>query len=451
MAAKKKPIHVLVGCFDVSGDHHTANLIKLARKKYPNRFVFSALAGQEVKKLSQSKSNDIIFLEDTCLESSVGLLEGVRFYLSTVRLFKKIEKYVDACAEIKYVDGSKSQKKSRLLDNQKLSKKSHENPNENSYGFALAKSVSPPGAVNLLLCVDGQSRNLELAARLRKKKITTAYFFPPPVFIWGKWNIKKLKKFDLLLCPFLQNHRVLHQAGAKSIYIGHPFATKEEMAVGKKNTLLLKSKKGNHPLAQPLLSIFPGSRVQEIEKMTIPFLEAALVLLKKYPHLHCVISLSHEKFKSVLEKQIANLTKDDAEKKKLVKKIPIIYGKWNDIIARSTFAYLCSGTVTLRAALAGTPHLIAYRISALSFLLGRLLVYVKFIGIANIIANRELAPEFINSRANANEFVKAAEPYLKDKKLGEKKRAEFKRHLQKIYCSNPFDKMLKALLELMKK
>lgn len=441
MAAKKKPIHVLIGCFDVSGDHHTANFIKLTRKRYPNRFIFSTLAGQEVKKLAQKKpaknqTNDIIFLEDTSLESSVGLLEGLRFYLSTISLFKKIEKYIDTCANIK----------NDIKNKEKPNKTSNQTSCRLDFGFPLAKSVVPPGPIDLLLCVDGQSRNLELAERLRKKKIPTAYFFPPPVFIWGKWNIKKLKKFDLLLCPFLQNHQVLKKAHAKSIYIGHPFATKEEMAVSKKSDRQLKIAAN-----QPLLSIFPGSRVQEIEKLTIPFVKAALVLLKKYPNLRCIISLSHEKFKTLLDEQISLLVKNDIDQKKLVKKISVIYGKWNEIIAHSTFAFLCSGTVTLRAALAGTPHLIAYRISALSFLIARFLVYVKFIGIANILANRELAPELINRQANFHQFVKTAEPYLKDKKLVEKKRREFKTALQKIYCKDPFDKMAKALIELMEK
>ena len=252
MAAKKKPIHVLIGCFDVSGDHHTANFIKLTRKRYPNRFIFSTLAGQEVKKLAKEKpaknqTNDIIFLEDTSLESSVGLLEGLRFYLSTISLFKKIEKYIDACSSIK----------NGIKNKEKPNKTSNQTSYGLDFGFPLAKSVVPPGPIDLLLCVDGQSRNLELAERLRKKKIPTAYFFPPPVFIWGKWNIKKLKKFDLLLCPFLQNHQVLKKAHAKSIYIGHPFATKEEITISKKSDRQLKIAAN-----QPLLSIFPGSRVQ---------------------------------------------------------------------------------------------------------------------------------------------------------------------------------------------
>ena len=406
--------HILISCFDVSADHHAVELIEFARQTYPGRFVFSVIGGQELEKISKNSSfNDIVFLETstTATKSTVGFLETARYILPTFTLFHRIVKYVKSCQEI----GTKS----------------------------------PFGKIHLHLSIDGQGRNLPLADKMKKLGLKIAYFFPPPVSVWGKWNIKRLQRYDLVLNPFFQDHTIFQKNNVTSVYTGHPFATREKVIRTETPQEKWKQRIG-YEKNDKILSVFPGSRPQEIKNLTNLFLKSAIDVKSKMPEVKCIISLSHERFAKDIEKEKDSLrSKLGQEQAKILDEMKIIYGKWDEILLASDFCILCSGSVTIKAAIYGKPSVCVYRISKLSSIIIRFLVTVDFISLPNILTNKEIYKELINKDATVDNISAEAIKYLSSEEHVRQMKKNLKVVLRIMQTYEPFDILLQSIATIL--
>ncbi len=358
-------ITILITCFDISGDHNGYDLILYARRHYPKKFRFLCLAGERIRKLEGS---DVIMIKDHITESSVGIIEGMQYLFSTLALFRWFRSYLKR------------------------------------------------NKIDIHLCIDGQGRNLVLGKISKQTGIKTVYFFPPHVSIIGKWNVKKMKWFDLILNPFLADHQIYSKAGHRSVYTGHPF--QNILTDDYQPEILGKT----YPY--PLVSIFPGSRYQEIKTLLPVFLSTVKQLQKYYPQYSWVVSLSHEDFRPLVERDIHNHGV----------KVDIIHDHSEAIMAQSYFILACSGTTTLKASFFGAPHFIAYKISWSTYLIARFLIYVDYIGMVNIAVNRPVVNEFINHHLSVGALVKETGRYLGDPGLREDKSKELREICQKYFC-----------------
>src|SRR5258708_2882288 len=125
----------------------------------------------------------------------------------------------------------------------------------------------------------------------QKLGLKTVYYFSPPVSIWGKWNIRRMRPYDLLLCPFQSDVDLYLSGGVKCLWTGHPFSLLEKSPDRKS----YRKKLGFDP-DRKLVALFPGSRFQEIEKLTFLFLKVAARLQDADPSLQFVLSLAHPDF-----------------------------------------------------------------------------------------------------------------------------------------------------------
>jgi lipid-A-disaccharide synthase len=173
----------------------------------------------------------------------------------------------------------------------------------------------------------------------------------------------------------------------KATYVGNPLADSRR---GDDRAL------GLDP-ANPVLAVLPGSRRQEIARLWPTMLSAARLLREKRPGLQIVVPVA-----PTIERSLLGMAPD----------VIFIEGRAPEILAAATAALVASGTATLQAALARTPMVVVYRVSWLTWVIGRLLVRLKFVSLPNLLAGGPLVPELLQSDCTPKRIAAAAAPLL---------------------------------------
>jgi lipid-A-disaccharide synthase len=253
---------------------------------------------------------------------------------------------------------------------------------------------------DLVILIDFADFNLKFAWFARRADVPVLYYVPPQVWAWRRWRVRTLaKRADQLAVVFPFEATLYERAGGRVKFVGHPLLDRLGPTPNRAETL---SRLGVKPGAR-LLALLPGSRRSEIRYLLRPFLEAARVLRRDHD-LEPVIALA------------STLSIKDLEKvasREALTGVRIIEGETYSIIAASELALVASGTATLETALLGCPMVIAYKMSALSYGVGRALIRgVDFIGMPNLLAGRQLVPELIQYDVTPEKLVRAAEPML---------------------------------------
>ena len=256
---------------------------------------------------------------------------------------------------------------------------------------------APPSTVIL---IDYAEFNLILSGIAHRAGVPVLYYILPQVWAWRRRRIRKLvRRSDRLAVVFPFEAPLYEKAGGKVSFVGHPLLDRVKPAQGKAETL---ARHGFTPRTR-LLAILPGSRRSEIRYLLRPLLEAARILCADHNLVPVIVlapTLNAAELRAEASyEELANVT--------------IIAGDTYSIVAASALALVASGTATLETALLGCPMVIAYRVSTLTYALGRLLVRgVDYVGMPNILAGRRLVPELLQWQVNARDLVRAAEPML---------------------------------------
>ncbi len=240
----------------------------------------------------------------------------------------------------------------------------------------LLKSVKP----GLLILIDFPDFNLKIAATAKKLGIPVLYYISPQVWAWRQGRVKKIK--DLVnhlavILPFEEEFFKKH--GVPVSYVGHPLLD------GGLSPVKLNEKKD-----APVIGFLPGSRDGEVARHLPVMLEAASLIVKKTNRVKIAVSLAPTVEREYFEKIIGNHGAYDYD---------IISGGADQILKMCSLVVAASGTVTLEAAIAGVPMVIIYRVSPVSYQLGKAMIKVPNICLVNLIAGREIVPELIQDMA----------------------------------------------------
>lgn len=271
-------------------------------------------------------------------------------------------------------------------------------------GFFVMKRLLKKERPDLLVLIDYQGFNMMLAKYAKKLGIKTVYYIAPQEWLWGttKGVKKVVATIDKLLCIFEDESRIYKENGGNAVYVGNPNvdtarpgSTKEDFC----KTAGLNPK-------FPIFGIFPGSRHQELDTLLPVFAGAAQLIKKKIPNAQFIIALSSLQFKkkisSFLEKRRIN--------------IPVVYGRSHDILGSSNVAIAASGTIIMEASIINTPAIMAYKISAVTYFIAKHIVKIKlpYFTMPNIIANKMIVPEIMQSEATGQNIADKAVQLLTD-------------------------------------
>ena len=247
----------------------------------------------------------------------------------------------------------------------------------------LLKSLKP----GLLILIDFPDFNLKVAATAKKLGIPVLYYISPQVWAWRQGRVKKIKKLVnhlAVILPFEEEFFKKH--GIPVSYVGHPLLDGG-----------LSPAKFNEKKDTPVvIGLLPGSRGSEIARHLPVMLEAASLIVKKMNRVKIVVSLAPTVEREYVEKIIEKHCAYDYD---------IISGGADQILKTSSLVVAASGTVTLEAAIAGIPMVIIYKVSPVSYRLGKAMIKVPNICLVNLIAGREIVPELIQERATPDNIA----------------------------------------------
>lgn len=238
----------------------------------------------------------------------------------------------------------------------------------------------------LLICIDFPDFNLLLARTARRLGIPVCYFISPQVWAWrlGRVHtIRRLVRKMLVLFPFEET--LYRKAGVDVTFVGHPLLDLLATVPPRETCRAALGIEGEGPV----VGLLPGSRQAEVRRHLPLLLGAASRLRADHPELQLVLGLAPSLDRGWVEAQIAN---------SLVRP-RVFQARTSEVIRAADVLLAVSGTVTLEAAILGTPMVVTYRLGTLSWLLARLLVRVPFIGLPNLIAGEGIVPELIQFEA----------------------------------------------------
>lgn len=234
---------------------------------------------------------------------------------------------------------------------------------------------------DLVVLVDFPGFNMRIARFARSLGIPVVYFIPPQVWAWQRGRMKKIKRYvDMVLCILPFEKDLYAKAGVPVTYIGHPFAETVRPSLGRAEFL---SSVGV-PHDKPILTIMPGSRRNEIRRHMAPLNEVVTIMRRHLPGLTVLLPLADNMDEAIVSAFLHGISD-----------ITLVKRGSHNALAYCDAAIVASGSATLEAALLMAPTVIIYRISSFSYAIARLIVHVDFIGLPNIIAGKEVFPEFI--------------------------------------------------------
>jgi len=264
-----------------------------------------------------------------------------------------------------------------------------------------------PSAVVL---IDYPGFNLIVARMAHKLNIPVVYYIPPQIWAWGRSRARTLAKLVTRMIVILPFEKEFYQRmGIKVEFVGHPILDRmSELQARKEET-----DDFGLDTAYPVIGILPGSRMQEVSKL-LPIMLKTADIIARQEKVQFVLPLS------------AHITAEDIDSYLEDFKFPVrvVRDPAFALRKRMTLALVASGTATLENACLGLPMIIVYRVSWLSYFVARLLVRVKRIGLVNIVAGRELVPEFIQQHAKPEKIARVALEWLKDRSIIENMRKE---------------------------
>jgi lipid-A-disaccharide synthase len=257
---------------------------------------------------------------------------------------------------------------------------------------------------DILFSVDSPDFTLRVAERVKKinNKIKTIHYVAPQVWIWREGRVKNLKKFlDHLLLLFNFEKKYFDKENILNTFVGHPLLEKNKKSKIDLSTLISKEKE--------IISIFAGSRNSETNILLPILCDFVKLMNKKYNNYIFIFHATDEN-----KELIVNFLKNSSLNNYQV--ISEENTKFQ-ILSSSVFAVAKSGTVSLEICNAKVPSIIIYKINLINYLIMKALVKVKFANIINIINNKEVIPELLQSECNAKEIYNSVLYFLKNPEL----------------------------------
>jgi lipid-A-disaccharide synthase len=248
---------------------------------------------------------------------------------------------------------------------------------------------------DLVILIDFPDFNLRLAKTVHRRGIPILYYISPQIWAWRPKRIKliaRLVKKMIVLFPF--EVPLYEAAGVDVKWEGHPLLDIVRPILPKEFAF---QQFGLNPNRRTI-SLLPGSRIHEIERLLPPLLASAQLLQKEIPDLQFIIPLAPGITRTILSPWI----------KRVPVSTKVVEGWTYDVMNLSELLITASGTATLEGAILGKPMIIIYRVSFPSYWIGKRVIRVDHIGLVNLVAGREIVPELIQKDVNPRRIVEEA-------------------------------------------
>lgn len=291
---------------------------------------------------------------------------------------------------------------------------------------------------DLVFLVDNQGFNIPLARVSKELGLRVFYYFPPMVSVWGENTKYKIARYcDKIICTFKSDYEIYKQVSDGAVYVGLPFIDRISRNYSSKDNY-----KGFFREDTRKILLLPGSREQEIKTLLKPLLDTArLILLGKTSIVPSEVEfytiVSHPTYKDYIVGMIKDMGLENEIK---------VFDNNNDyaLLDICDVAISASGTITLELALLKKPTVVVYKVSRLTFEIGKRLVKTNYISLPNILLGEKLFAELLQDDVNANTIADYLERILDDKENSSNIESKVKKLMDN---SGTIDKIVKLIVD----
>ena len=263
------------------------------------------------------------------------------------------------------------------------------------------KRLIRQGEIGLLMLIDFPDFNLRLARIAHEGAIPVLYYVSPQVWAWRSGRTRVIaRRVDRMAVIFPFEVPLYREVGLEAVFVGHPLMdapVPEEIAAQ-----ISPEEEGWR--GEPLVALLPGSRHREVFSLLPEMIRAAQILTRERAGARFLLALAP--------------TIDEQEVKQILPPsglgIEVVKGKTDRVLRAADLVLVTSGTATLETAIREKPMVIVYRVSPLSYWVGRAMIQVKWIGLVNLVAERSLVPELIQKEATGEKMAAEALRILED-------------------------------------
>ncbi|MFO8113454.1 MAG: lipid-A-disaccharide synthase [Desulfosalsimonadaceae bacterium] len=278
-------------------------------------------------------------------------------------------------------------------------------------GLSAIKRAVAKKRPGLVILIDFPDFNLHMARYVKRFSIPVLYYISPQVWAWRSGRIKKIRKYVdrmAVILPFEKSFYEQH--GIPVTFVGHPLL---DHRFGDPHDLQSVSDGEKR-----VIGLLPGSRHQEIARNLPVMLAAATHVNRKLSGITYIVSVAP----GIDTEKVLEYIRPYRE----VMDIDISKGQIENVLEQCTMAIAASGTVTLETAIYGVPMVIVYHVSPVSYMLGRALIRVEHIGLANIIAKERIVPELLQKDATPANIAQAVIHLMENPELREETRKKLR-------------------------
>ena len=282
-----------------------------------------------------------------------------------------------------------------------------------------------------VVLIDYPGFNLRLARALRRRspKRKIIYYISPQVWAWNRGRIKKMARFvDLMLCIFPFEAELYNKSGLRTEFVGHPMVEQ------------LRARKIDIERDPNLIGLFPGSRCREVRKIFPILIETVGELRNQRANLHFEVAAASKALATEISAALTAAHVKDGL-------FHVVTDETAAAMQRASVGIIASGSATLEAAYFRLPYVLIYKVAWPTYLAARLVVNVKYLGMPNLLANKEAVPEFIQHRARPNTIAKAALQLINDPAARDEMISEFDRIVAKLGEGGASERAARAIVE----
>ena len=402
--SRSSTIYFVAG--EASGDEHGAALMRALRELVPE-LNFSGRGGPKMKAVAGEA-----FMNWSDSAAVVGLWEVVKRYGYFRKQFQR------ALNEIASINPDAV----ILIDypgfNLRLARALRRNTDLQSVRPAELHSAEPKTADRMSTGRTG---------RMPVFRGNIIYYISPQVWAWNRGRIGKMARFlDLMLCIFPFEAELYNKSGLRTVFVGHPMI---------ENLGKLRTGEERQP---SLIGLFPGSRLREVRKIFPLMLRAAREIVTRRSEVHFEVAAASDLLALEVRKMLAASPLRD--------QVCIVTGDAAGTMQRAFAGMVASGTATLEAAYFRLPFVLVYKVSWPTYLAARLVLKTKHLGMPNVLAGREIVPEFIQHEARPDTISRAVLKLMNDQAARELVISEFDAIIAKLGESGASTKAAQVIL-----
>jgi lipid-A-disaccharide synthase len=296
------------------------------------------------------------------------------------------------------------------------------------------KSILKDKRPDLLILIDYPDFNIHLAGIAKRFQVPVLYYISPQVWAWRKGRVRKIsRRVDRMAVILPFEEEFYRRRGIKVDYVGHPLLDAFECRKTNHDSL-------SSEFRFPVVGLLPGSRKEEIRNLLPVMVQATGLLALRYSGIRCVLPLAPTIDLEFVQSFIHNSPVE----------IKVIQGDVHEVLSACDVALVASGTATLDTAIMGVPMAIAYKVSSVSYWIGRMLIKVPHIGLVNLVAGEEVVPELIQHEVTAERLAREVEIILEDREVRVKMKDKLKRVKEGLGRGGASERTARIAMEMMR-